>query len=101
MLFAERKARTNLRALVKLMIALAAMIAAFSIGFHSIMLYTEGRDYSWLTSIYWTLTVMSTLGFGDITFHTDYGRAFSIVVLLTGLVMLLIVMPFAFIRFFY
>jgi len=28
---------------------------------------------------------MSTLGFGDITFHSDLGRLFSIVVLLSGI----------------
>ena len=44
---------------------------------------------------------MSTLGFGDITFESDLGRAFSVVVLLYGIVMLLIVAPFAFIRWFY
>jgi voltage-gated potassium channel len=42
----------------------------------------EGRSYSWVTGFYWTLTVMSTLGFGDITFHSDLGRLFSMVVLL-------------------
>lgn len=44
---------------------------------------------------------MSTLGFGDITFHSDLGRLFSIVVLLSGIFMLLIFLPFAFIRHFY
>lgn len=44
---------------------------------------------------------MTTLGFGDITFHTDLGRTFSIVVLLTGVVFLLILLPFTFIKFFY
>ncbi|MBW2390217.1 MAG: NAD-binding protein [Deltaproteobacteria bacterium] len=61
----------------------------------------EGQQHSWLTGLYWTLTVMSTLGFGDITFASDLGRAFSIVVLMYGMVMLLIVAPFTFIRFFY
>ncbi|WP_339697504.1 NAD-binding protein [uncultured Marixanthomonas sp.] len=61
----------------------------------------EGQHHSWVTGFYWTLTVMSTLGFGDITFASDIGRAFSIVVLLSGIVMLLIVLPFAFIRHFY
>lgn len=76
------------------------VILIFTIGFHFIMLY-EGHDHSWVTGLYWTLTVMSTLGFGDITFQSDLGRAFSVLVLLTGIVMLLIVLPFAFIRFFY
>ncbi len=76
------------------------VIIIFTIAFHFIMLY-EGHEHSWITGLYWTLTVMSTLGFGDITFESDLGRAFSVVVLLTGIVMLLIVLPFAFIRFFY
>lgn len=65
------------------------------------MLYAEGREFSWITGFYWTLTVMSTLGFGDITFESDIGRLFSIVVLLSGTILLLIMLPFAFIRFFY
>ena len=44
---------------------------------------------------------MSTLGFGDITFHSDLGRLFSLIVLLSGVVLLLIMLPFAFIRYFY
>jgi len=38
------------------------------------------------------------LGFGDITFHSDLGRAFSSLVLVTGIVLLLIILPFLFIR---
>ncbi len=64
------------------------------------MLY-EGRYHSWITGFYWTLTVMSTLGFGDITFHSDLGKIFSIAVLVSGVVFLLILFPFSFIRFFY
>ena len=77
------------------------MIFFFTILFHFIMVYVEGREHSWITGLYWTLTVMSTLGFGDITFESDIGRAFSIVVLLSGIILLLIMLPFAFIRFFY
>jgi Trk K+ transport system NAD-binding subunit len=44
---------------------------------------------------------MSTLGFGDITFHTDLGRSFSMVVLLTGMIFLLVILPFTIIEFFY
>jgi Trk K+ transport system NAD-binding subunit len=68
--------------------------------FHYIMAW-EGRSYSWITGFYWTLTVMSTLGFGDITFESDIGRIFSIVVLLSGVFFLLILFPFIFIEFFY
>jgi Trk K+ transport system NAD-binding subunit len=44
---------------------------------------------------------MSTLGFGDITFHTDVGRLFSIIVLLSGTLFMLVLLPFTFIEFFY
>lgn len=92
--------RRNVRALLRLIAMVMAIVAAYSVIFHLIMIY-EGQRHSWLTGVYWTLTVMSTLGFGDITFHSDLGRVFSIVVLLSGIVLLLIVLPFAFIRHFY
>jgi len=79
----------------------AAVILVYAVLFHVIMQVAEGQRHSWLTGVYWTLTVMTTLGFGDITFTSDLGRAFSIVVLLSGIVLLVIVLPFAFIRYFY
>ena len=92
--------RENLMRLSRLLIILFGLIALFSILFH-VLMEREGQHHSWLTGLYWTLTVMSTLGFGDITFHSDLGRLFTIVVLLSGIFMMLIVLPFAFIRFFY
>ena len=97
----DRDIQRNLWLLVRYLIALVAVIVVFTVGFHFIMLYVEGEDHSWITGLYWTLTVMSTLGFGDITFQSEIGRLFSVLVLVTGIVMLLIVLPFAFIRFFY
>ncbi len=79
---------------------IAAIIALYSLGFHLIMLH-EGREFSWITGFYWTLTVMSTLGFGDITFSTDLGLLFTLLVLISGVVLLLIMLPFTFIQFFY
>ena len=97
----ERQSRRKVLALFKYLIFLGAVVALFSILFHVIMLNVENREFSWLTGVYWTLTVMSTLGFGDITFNSDLGRLFSIVVLLTGIVLLLIMLPFVFISYFY
>lgn len=96
----NHKSRKNLIGFGKFLLLLFGVTVLFTVLFHAIML-AEGREFSWLTGAYWTLTVMSTLGFGDITFQSDLGRAFSILVLLTGIVMLLIVLPFAFIRYFY
>ncbi len=87
--------------LIRYIALLGVVILIHSILFHIIMVTVEDRDFSWVTGFYWTLTVMSTLGFGDITFESDIGRLFSIVVLLSGIFLLLVVLPFAFIRFFY
>jgi Trk K+ transport system NAD-binding subunit len=92
--------RRNLLILVRLVLAFIALVVVFSVLFHYLM-KLEGREFSWVTGAYWTLTVMSTLGFGDITFESDAGRIFSVVVLLTGTVSMLVVLPFMFIQFFY
>ncbi len=92
--------RRNVARLLKFIAVLVVLASVYSVIFHVIMKY-EGRDYSWLTGLYWTLTVMSTLGFGDITFVSDLGKAFSIVVLVSGMVFILVMLPFTFIRFFY
>src|SRR5918993_1158412 len=97
----DREARGNLRALAKYLGFLAGLMGVYTVLFHVIKLNVEHEQHSWITGLYWTLVVMSTLGFGDITFTSDAGRLFSIVVLLSGIFMLLIVLPFAFIRFFY
>jgi Trk K+ transport system NAD-binding subunit len=99
-LLTQQETRRNLTSLFKYLAFLGGIVLAYSVLFH-VMMLLEGQEHTWLTGLYWTLTVMSTLGFGDITFHTDLGRLFSIAVLLSGIILLLIVLPFAFIRFFY
>lgn len=95
------ESRQNVVSLARYVAFTAVVMGVYTVVFHVIMDQVEGQEYSWLTGFYWTLTVMSTLGFGDITFHTDIGRLFSILVLITGIVLLLIVLPFAFIRLFF
>ena len=90
--------RRNLRVVVWLLVALVVMVALFSVIFH-VLMAREGRDHSWTTGIYWTLTTMSTLGFGDITFESDAGRGFSVVVLISGALFILVLLPFSFIQF--
>ena len=95
-----KKQERNIAILLKFFGALAAMVTLYSILFHYLMIF-EDRQFSWITGFYWTLTVMSTLGFGDITFTTDLGKLFSIIVLMSGIVFLLTMLPFTFIEFFY
>lgn len=90
----------NLGLLLRFMLLLVCFFVLYSVLFH-VLMEREGRAFSWVTGFYWTLTVMSTLGFGDITFTSDLGRIFSVIVLLTGIIFLLVMLPFTFIQFFY
>jgi len=92
--------RRNLFSLAKLLAVFVVLVTVFTIAFHFLM-EAEGQSHSWITGIYWVLVVMSTLGFGDITFHSDAGRLFSVVVLITGSIFMLVLLPFMFIQFFY
>ncbi|TKB24833.1 potassium channel protein [Desulfopila sp. IMCC35006] len=98
--FQNKTTRKNMVLLAKFIAFIFSIIVLYSICFHLLMLY-EGREFSWVTGVYWTLTVMSTLGFGDITFSTDLGLLFTIMVLGSGVILLLIMLPFTFIQFFY
>ncbi|MCL4860774.1 MAG: NAD-binding protein [Caldilineaceae bacterium] len=100
-LLQDRPTRINLVNLLRFVAMLAGLVTLYSVTFHYIMAYEGHEEHSWLTGFYWTLTVMSTLGFGDITFDSDLGRAFSSLVLLSGIVFFLVVFPFTFIEFFY
>ncbi len=98
--FQNKSSKRNLKFLLVFLLLLFSLISVYSVFFHVIMEY-EGQTHSWLTGFYWALTVMSTLGFGDITFHSDLGRMFSIIVLVSGILLLLVLLPFTFIQFFY
>ena len=99
-MLSRTSSRMNILALVRFLAFLAVLIAVYSVVFHLLMA-AEGQQHSWLTGFYWTLTVMSTLGFGDITFESDVGRLFSMLVLISGVVFLLMLLPFTIIRFFW
>lgn len=90
----------NVRLLLKFCASLFGLVVVFSTLFHFIMTQ-EGRDHHFFDGVYWTFTTMTTLGFGDITFYSPLGKLFSVVVMLTGLVFLLMLLPFTFIEFFY
>ncbi len=96
----NKTTRRNFVFLSKYIIFLVGIVCLYSILFHVLMQH-EGREYTWLTGFYWSLTVMSTLGFGDITFHSDLGRFFTLIVLISGVVFLLVILPFTFVNFFY
>lgn len=96
----SREQRRNLKVLGVMLLVFVFLLLTFTVTFHYLMAL-EGQSHSWPTAIYWVLVVMSTLGFGDITFQSDLGRMFSVVVLLSGTLFLLVLLPFTVIQFFF
>ncbi|MDR1686399.1 MAG: NAD-binding protein [Desulfovibrio sp.] len=97
---APASSRRNMLFVLRFLIFLCALVLLYSMLFHLIMRY-EGRDYSLFTGLYWTLTVMSTSAFGDITFRSDPGMIFTVIVLLSGVLLFMLLLPFIFIRYVY
>jgi voltage-gated potassium channel len=92
--------RGSLRALLRVLVAFLVAVVVFSIGFQGLM-ELEGQAHTWWSSVYWTIVTMTTLGFGDITFESDLGRMYSVLVLLTGSLLILVLLPFTFIQYVY
>lgn len=70
----------------KILVFLAtAMMIVITMG--SVMYVVEGQENGFTSvpiSIYWAITTMTTVGFGDITPKTDLGRAIASVMMLLG-----------------
>ncbi len=90
----------NLKFFYRFFFLLLLLVLVYTVIFHQLQL-REGREHTWVTGLYWTLTTMTTLGYGDIVFTSDLGRLFSMGVLLTGLTALILVLPVAFVEFIY
>ncbi len=99
-LLRDTSTRRNIRALVRLLIGLGLLVTLHTALFQ-VLMRMEGQSHSWSAGLYWVMVTMSTLGFGDITFQSDLGRLFSVVVLVSGVIYLLVLLPFTFIQFFY
>jgi voltage-gated potassium channel len=99
--FRDTKAgRRNLRLLGSFVLLLHLIVVTYAIVFRVIMSW-EGQDYSWVSGFYWVFVVMSTLGLGDIAFESDIGRIFTMIVAASGLLFLLVMLPFMFIELVY
>lgn len=99
-LFKNQDAKTKLLKLAKFLVGVIAIFLLFGLIFQYIM-YLEGQQYSLIDGFYWTFVTMSTLGYGDIVFLSTTGRVFSMIVLMSGVLFLIVLLPFTFIEFFY
>ena len=91
----------KLGTLGRFVILLVCVVLLFSATFQFIMFRFEDQSLSFVTALYWTLVTMSTVGFGDIVFVSDVGRFFTLVVLVSGIPLLLVILPAIFIRVLY
>ena len=98
-LLRKRTSRRLTLLITRLVLVLLVLLAVNSIIFHYLM-HFENREYSWATCFYWTATNMSTLGPGDITFNSDIGRLFNVFVSASGLVYILVLVPFTLVKLF-
>ena len=64
-----------------------SVVAMVVVVLGTVMYVVEGPQHGFTSipvAIYWAITTMTTVGFGDITPHTNLGRAVSSVVMLLG-----------------
>lgn len=98
--FFRGRVRQNMKVLCLYGVFLASLILAYALMFDFLMWRLEGRDFSFMASIYWVITVMTTLGFGDITFQSDLGYLFANIVTISGVLFMIIILPFSMISLF-
>jgi Trk K+ transport system NAD-binding subunit len=98
--FFRGQAKKNLKLLIIYCSFLLTMVLGYAFLFRYLMWNLEGREFSLIAGIYWTITVMTTLGFGDITFHSEPGFIFATIVTISGVIFLLILLPFGMISLF-
>lgn len=94
----SRRFRQGSRLVLWIFLGGVALVALYSVLFH-VLMAREGQSYSWASALYWTITTMSTLGYGDITFTSDLGRLFSMLVLLSGILLFVVLLPFSVVQF--
>ncbi|MBQ7456011.1 MAG: NAD-binding protein [Desulfovibrio sp.] len=96
----QQNTKQGMSIIFRFSLLLVVLVFFFATLFQFLMLYEE-QEHSFITGLYWTVTVMTTLGFGDITFTSDLGRLFSILVLFSGILLFLTMLPFMFTQYIY
>lgn len=61
-----------------------AALAAIAMIIGGAFFYHHVENLSWVDSIYFCVITLATVGYGDITPHTDIGKIFTIFYILSG-----------------
>ncbi|MFB3766625.1 MAG: TrkA family potassium uptake protein [Methanotrichaceae archaeon] len=77
----------RLRKNVELILAIILMIAVYGLIFMTLMDYeSQTQNINPITALYWVMTTITTLGYGDIVFRSEIGRFFTMIVAVSGIV---------------
>jgi voltage-gated potassium channel len=78
-----------LRNVLRIPAGITLLLGLYGLIFLAIMNY-EGQTqfFNPVTAIYWVITTMTTVGYGDIVFKSSLGRLFSIIVVFSGMAIL-------------
>jgi voltage-gated potassium channel len=77
------------RKAVELSLGIVLLILCYSAIF-MVLMRNEGQNQNVnpITAVYWVMSTLTTLGFGDIVFKSQIGRIYSIIVALSGIFIL-------------
>ncbi|MCX9083730.1 MAG: NAD-binding protein [Candidatus Methanoperedens sp.] len=64
------------------------LVLIYSFMFNYLMHTYEHKDYPFITWIYWVIVSMTTVGYGEIVFYSLIGQLFTVIVVLSGVVMI-------------
>ncbi len=80
------------RSILTYVLILIIVIIVYSLVFQYLMRTYEHREYDFITSVYWVVVSMTTVGYGDIHFNTPVGHIFSIIIAISGVIMVFAVL---------
>jgi Trk K+ transport system NAD-binding subunit len=96
--FLERSNERHVAFLRRYLAYFVAVVVISSALFH-VAMALEGQDHPWWIGPYWTISTMTTLGLGDVSFIDWPGQFLTSAVVLTGLVFMLVLLPLMLIQF--
>lgn len=88
----------NVGFLLRYLVVLAGVVIAYSVLFHVLCAF-EGQSHPWWAGIYWSISTMTTLGLGDVVFTGFAGQIFTVIVVVTGILFLLVLLPLVLMQF--
>jgi voltage-gated potassium channel len=80
-----RRKRPNLAYKIVALLLITIHVLLFK---HIMILEGQPENANAITAIYWATTTIATVGYGDVVFTSLLGRVFSIVVQITGILLI-------------